>query len=218
MQQWSLQPFNWTLTEVYCCFTTKMNNTSQVDVNHIEISLWLMCNAKLVCLKKPVWKSVWPPMGYFSRLFPWLFCEHWRPLHSTEETLRLTKGNGKIFRSPDIAALTLWLTSGGKLFYSGAWVCLYRWLSVGCKSNGAKGMITLKRSNLSPVLTINTPEEVTACADTERGAWRKGKIWARARLRTISHKSTFFYRLILTLNVDYLQVNAYFCKHSLPCV
>lgn len=130
-------------------------------------------------------------MGYFSisLFFPWLFCEHWRPLHSTEEMLRLRTGNEKIFRSLDTAALMLWLTSGGKLFYSGAWVCLYRWLSVGCKSNGATGMITLKRSNLSLVLTINTPEEVTVCADTERGTWGKGKIWGWAGLRAISHKS-----------------------------
>lgn len=142
-------------------------------------------------------------MGYFSKFFLWLFCEHRRPLHSTVETLRLTKGNGKIFRSPDIAALTLWLTCGGKLFYSGAWVCLYKWLSVGCKSNGAKGMITLKRSNLSPVLTVNTPEEVTVCADTERGAWRKGKIWGWARLRAISHKPNGDLHLFLQVNTNF---------------
>ena len=60
----------------------------------------------------------------------------------------------------------MWRFTGLSLSVS---VC--RRLSLRCRSNGAKGVITLKRSDLSPAPAINTPGEETqwiSSADTLR--------------------------------------------------
>lgn len=101
----------------------------------VEISSWPMCNAK------PLWTTgttelLWSHWKHSDCLPCALLCFEWM--------VRVSKRDGMIIMSQDVATFCLWLTSGSGVVYWGALECVRRWLGPGCRSNGAKGMITLK--------------------------------------------------------------------------
>lgn len=87
------------------------------------------------------------------------------------------------------SVINLWWFAGC-VIWACLCVCVCGDWGPGCRSNGAKGMITLKRSDLSPVPAINTAEKErqthwVSNADTDRGRWR-GKEGERLRRRVVT--------------------------------